>query len=161
VEQGETRPTPDGCAVRRTRAPTRFGSGYRIPSHLDCFPVQVLSTTLILVAAVINIMPVAGLASGERLRSLYGIAFDETNLLILMRHRAVLFGIVGGLLVASAFHLPLRPVAFAVGLISMLSFVLIAWLAGTHNAELRRIVMADLVGSFALVGAALLDHQNA
>ena len=75
-----------------------------------------------------------------------------------MRHRAALFGIVGALLVASAFHGPLRPPAFAAGLVSMLSFVLVAYLAGGYNAELRRLVDDDLVASPLLVGAGLITY---
>jgi len=120
--------------------------------------MQALSTALILVVGLVNLLPVSGVVSASRLQSLYGVALDDANLLILMRHRAVLFGIVGGILVASAFHSPLRPVGLAVGLTSMLSFVLIAWLEGTCNAELRRVVVVDLVASVVLLGAAVLGH---
>ena len=120
--------------------------------------MRALSTTLILLASLINLAPVSGVVSSARLQALYGIAFADPNLLILMRHRAVLFGIVGGLLVASGFHPPLRPVGFAVGLLSMLSFVLIAWLVGGYNAELRRVLLVDVVGSVLLIGAALLHY---
>ena len=91
-------------------------------------------------------------------RSLYGVVLEDANLHILMRHRAILFGIVGGLLLVSAFHLPLRRIGLSIGLISMLSFVLIAGLVGGYNAELQRILVFDLAASVALVCSALLDH---
>jgi len=119
--------------------------------------VRVLSTLLVLLAGLANLLPVAGVLSAGRLRALYGVGLEDANLVILMRHRAILFGIVGGLLVASAFHAPLRPAALLAGLISMLSFVAIAWLVGGYNAELRRIIVIDLVASALLVAAALLD----
>ena len=120
--------------------------------------MQTLSTTLIVIVGLVNLLPVSGVLSASRLETLYGVVLEDANLLILMRHRAVLFAIVGGLLVASAFHSPLRPVGVAAGLISMLSFVLIAWLVGSGNAELRRVIVVDLVASVALLGAVLLDH---
>ncbi len=120
--------------------------------------MQKISTTLIFLVALVNLVPMSGALSADRLQALYGVAFEDANLLILMRHRAVLFGIVGGLLIASAFHLPLRPVGFAVGLTSMLSFVLIGWLVGSQNAELGRLATIDLFASVALLGAAVLDH---
>ena len=120
--------------------------------------MQALSTTLILLAGLVNLLPASGVLSASRLQALYGIAFEDANLLILMRHRAILFGIVGGLLLASAYHAPLRPVAIAAGLVSMLSFVAIAWLVGGANPELRRVVVVDLVASAALLVSALLDH---
>ena len=94
----------------------------------------------------VNALPVAGSLSGARLQALYGVALQDPNIVILMRHRAVLFGIVGGLLVGAAFHAPLRGAAYGAGFVSMLSFVLIAWLVGGYNAELRRVVIVDLIG---------------
>ncbi len=77
-----------------------------------------------------------------------------------MRHRAILLGIVGALLAASAFLVPLRPAAYAAGFISMLSFVLIARLVGGYNKALRRVVLADLGASAALLVAALIDYLS-
>lgn len=119
--------------------------------------MRALSTILILVASVINLLPAAGALSGERMQAAYGVAFGDPNLEILMRHRAVLFGIVGGLLLASAFHAPLRPAAYVAGFVSMVSFVLIVWLVGSANAELRRVLVVDLVGIAALLGALVID----
>jgi hypothetical protein len=117
-----------------------------------------LSTTLIVLAGLLNLLPVSGVLSSQRLQSLYGVALQDPNVVILMRHRAILFGVVGCLLIASAFHPPLRPAGYAAGFVSMLSFVLIAWLVGSYNPELRRVVVVDLVASAALLGALLLDH---
>lgn len=105
-----------------------------------------------------NLLPVSGAWSAARLEVLYGVAVEDPNLLILLRHRAILFGIVGGLLVAAALHPPLRPIGSIVGLVSMVSFIGVAWLVGGTNAELQRVVIVDWVASFALVGAAVLDR---
>jgi hypothetical protein len=43
----------------------------------------------------INFLPVTGALSGKRIQALYGVAVEDSNSEILMRHRAVLFGIVG------------------------------------------------------------------
>jgi hypothetical protein len=120
--------------------------------------MRTLSSALVLLAALVNLAPVIGVVSGDRLQSLYGIAFQDPSLLILMRHRAVLFGIVGGLLLASAVRVSLRPLARIAGFVSMLSFVFIAWLVGDYNAELERVVVIDLVALLALLGSTLIDH---
>ena len=114
-----------------------------------------LTTTLFLIVSLVNLAPVLGLFHTSRLQALYGVTLEDPNLIILMRHRAALFGVVGVLLVAAAFHAPLRPIAIAAGLFSMLSFVAVAWLVGDYNAELRRIILVDLVASVLLVGAGL------
>ncbi len=134
-------------------ASTKVGlsQGFERPYHR--LVMRMLSTLLFLVTGVVNLLPVSGLLSKSRLQALYGVVLEDPNLIILMRHRAGLFGIVGSLLVASAFHTPLRPLALAAGLMSMLSFVVIAYLVGDYNAELRRVVVVDLVASALLVGA--------
>lgn len=122
--------------------------------------MRTIATALIVLVALVNLAPVSGVVSAERLGALYGVAIEDSNLLILLRHRAVLFGIVGTLLLASAFYTPLRTIGMAAGLISMLSFLWIAWLEGGANPELRRIAGIDLVASVALVAAGVLDHLS-
>jgi hypothetical protein len=118
--------------------------------------MQRLWTFLVLVAAAINLAPLLGAVSSERMSALYGVDLDDPNLQILMRHRAVLFGLVGGLLLVAAFHPPLRAPAYAVGFSSMLSFLLIAWLVGGYSAEIQRVILVDVVGIAALAGAVLV-----
>lgn len=105
----------------------------------------------LLIAALIHLLPLAGALGPERLGTLYGLRFDEPNLQILMRHRAVLFGIVGGLLLAAIFMPSLRIAALVVGLVSVLSFLLLAWQIGGANAQIARVVMADWIALVALL----------
>ncbi len=120
--------------------------------------MRMLATALFLIVGVVNLLPVIGVLSTSRLQALYGVSLSDANLVILMRHRAALFGIVGALLIASAFHGPLRPAAFAAGLVSMLSFVLVAQLVGGYNVELRRVVLVDLAAAALLLGAGLITY---
>jgi hypothetical protein len=118
-----------------------------------------LVSALYLIAGLGNLLPVTGVVSAARLEALYGVAIGDPNLLVLMRHRAVLFGIVGALLVAAAFRPAWRAAALAAGFVSMLSFVALAWLVGDVNAELRRVAGVDLVLSAALACAAVVDYR--
>ena len=119
-------------------------------------PMQPLWTFLVLVAAAINLAPVFGAVSTERMGAFYGVDLQSPNLQILMRHRAVLFGIVGGLLLVAAFYPPLRTLGYVVGFSSMLSFLVIAWRVGEYGAEMRRVVLMDAVGVAALAAAGLV-----
>ncbi len=114
-----------------------------------------MRTTIIsaglLVAAVINLLPLVGVLSRERLRELYDLEVDSPGLEVLLRHRAVLFGIVGGLLVAAAFVPPLQVAAITAGFVSMLSFIALTRTIAGAAGIYRRIVIADLMGSAALV----------
>ena len=122
--------------------------------------MRAIPAALILGAGIVNLLPAIGAFSAERLQSLYGVVIEDPNLAILMRHRAVLFAIVGALLVASAFHPALRPVAFAAGFVSMGSFVALALLVGYYNLALRRIVWVDVIASLGLVIAAILERHD-
>lgn len=115
-----------------------------------------LITILLLAVAIINIGPLIGVFSADRLAALYGIAPPAGDLLILMRHRAVLLAIVGGLLVAAAFHRPLERAAVSAGLVSMLSFLGIVFLVGDVGAEVRKVAWVDAFASVALVAALVL-----
>ena len=120
--------------------------------------MNAVATSIFLLVGLVNALPLVGVTSNARLASLYGVVIDEPNLSILMRHRAVLFAIVGGLLVCSAFSPALRPAAVVAGLLSMLSFVVLALLVGGYNASIGRLVVIDVVASVALVVGFLLNQ---
>lgn len=108
-------------------------------------------TISLCVAAVIHLLPLIGVLGSDRLQSLYGIAIEGPDLQILMRHRAVLFGLLGIYLLAAAFTPVLQPTALAVGLVSVLSFLLLAWTTEGYNASIARVVTADVIALVALL----------
>lgn len=126
-----------------------------------------LVTACLLIAGLIHLLPLPGVLGADRLAALYGLPgrpFDDPNLVILMRHRAVLFGLLGGLLVLAAFRPTLQGIAFVAGFVSVLSFLWLAWSVGHHNAQIDRVVTADWVALACLVvGAAVrmgLQHPK-
>lgn len=79
------------------------------------------------------------------LTQLYGIQIDSAELSLLLRHRAVLFGMVGSLLLAAAFLPRLRTQAGFAGLLSMVSSILLFVLTGAGSASLPRVALIDAV----------------
>lgn len=114
-----------------------------------------LITVMFLVVGVIHVLPILGLLGREQLARLYGQTFDEPNLEILMRHRALLFGLLGLYFLVAAFKPSLQVAAFVVGLISAGSFIWLAWEVGGYNAQLRRVVLADIIAVACLLVAAV------
>jgi len=112
-------------------------------------------STMLLVVAVIHLLPLSGMLGADQLAKLYGISVADPNLEILMRHRAVLFGLLGALLAVAAFVPRLQFVALVAGYISVGSFLLIAWLVGGYNAQVARVFTADLVAAVCLVVGAV------
>lgn len=113
--------------------------------------MHTLISAMLIVTGIIHLMPVTGVLGSARLNALYGLPFDEPNLAILMRHRAALFGLLGLFFVASAFQPAWQGLALVAGLISVLSFLWLAWSVGGCNLRIRRVVIADLVALACLI----------
>ena len=116
---------------------------------------KVIASLLILVG-IIHLLPVSGALGAQRLTALYGITFDDPNLVILMRHRAVLFGLLGLFMVYAAFQPSLQPLVFFAGFISAVSFMVITWTVGGYNDAIQKVVIADVVAVIALCIAGVL-----
>lgn len=111
-----------------------------------------LVTTVALVAAgLIHLLPLAGVLGADKLSALYGIPIGGADLAILMRHRAVLFGLIGALCLAAAFREPLQWAALLVALASVVAFLALAWGTGGYNAAIGRVVTADVIAAVLLV----------
>jgi hypothetical protein len=111
---------------------------------------------LLVLVGIIHLLPVSGVLGAERLSALYGINLGDSNLVILMRHRAVLFGLLGLFMVYAAFKPSLQPLAFLAGFLSVVSFMAIAWSVGGYNEAIRKVVIADVVAVIALCIAGVL-----
>lgn len=106
------------------------------------------------IAGLVHLLPLTGVLGAVRLHALYGVAIDDPALLLLMRHRAVLFGLLGAYCIAAAFLPRLQGGALLLATGSVLSFLALAWPARAHHAAIARIVWVDL-GVLALLLAAL------
>lgn len=118
--------------------------------------MKYLVGTILIVVGLINFFPVIGLVSVDNLAQLYAIEFRGTDEIILMRHRAALFGLLGGFIALSAFRPELQVLACMAGLISMLVFVGLALSAGSYGEALNKAVVADIIGSVGLIIVLLL-----
>ncbi len=113
--------------------------------------MRYLVSAMLLIVAIIHLLPLVGVLGNDRLSSLYGMDFSEPNLAILMRHRAVLFGLLGGLFLFAAFRPAWQGVAFVAGFVSVTSFLGLAWSTGGYNAQVSRVFTADVVALVCLV----------
>jgi len=107
----------------------------------------------LVVAAIIHIIPLMGVLGNDRLNTMYAITVTDPNLSILMRHRAVLFGILGFFLLFAAFMPAYQTAALVAGWISVLSFFALAWSIGSYNPSIQRIVNGDVIALVSLIAA--------
>lgn len=119
-----------------------------------------IASALILVAGLIHLLPLPGVLGAAHLARLYGVAVDDADLLILLRHRALLFAALGVFLIAAAFHPPWRLPACLLGLASALSFIVVALQQGGYNAAIQRVVLADVVAVGCLLAALAIGWRS-
>lgn len=129
--------------------------GRRAPSCQPQAPVRALVTVTLLIAAIIHLLPLVGAFGEGRLRALYGVEGLDPTMVILLRHRAVLFGLLGVYLAAAAFLPTQQPAAFGAGFVSVLSFLFVARAYRTLTPPIARVFRADLVALGALIAGAL------
>ena len=113
--------------------------------------MKYLVSAMLIVVGVIHLIPLSGVLGSDRLALLYGLQFNEPNLEILMRHRAVLLGLLGAFMVFAAFKPAYQTLAFIGGFISVVSFVYLAWAVGSYNEQVSRVFVADVVALGCLV----------
>lgn len=119
--------------------------------------MQRLSSLMLVIVGLIHLLPVSGVLGQSRLQALYGVTIDDPNLLTLMRHRSVLFGLLAAFLIFAAVRPALQPLAYVAGAVSVVSFLWIAASVGQGNAHIARVVTADWIALVCLViGAAAL-----
>ncbi|WP_432200080.1 hypothetical protein ACRAQ7_10460 [Erythrobacter sp. W53] len=111
-----------------------------------------LQPILWLVLAAIHAIPALAFFRPGTITTLYGVAADNP-LFLLMQHRAALFLAVFAACLWAAFVPEGRRLAVIVVGISMLSFLVLYWQAGSP-APLKRIALVDLAGLPVLAGVA-------
>ena len=103
------------------------------------------------IAGLIHLLPLTGVLGAAQLEKLYGLSLADANLALLMRHRAVLFGLLGLLMITAAFKSELHLTAIIAGLVSVISFLWLASPAGDYSHHIARIVNADMIALACLV----------
>lgn len=110
----------------------------------------------LLVAGLIHFLPITGVLGADRLTSMYALPFTDPNLAILMRHRAMMLGLLGGFVLYAVFRPAMRVPAIALGAMSLASIVALAWSTGGYNEPLARVILADSIAVACFLVAAAL-----
>lgn len=112
-----------------------------------------VASSLLVVAGAIHLLPLPAVLGGGQIARLYGVDVADRALVLLLRHRAVLFGLLGALLIGGAFLAPLRAIALGAGLVSTGAFLILAGDPRTLGAALARVWWADVAALACLVCA--------
>lgn len=123
--------------------------------------MQSLFRSVLFLCGLIHLLPFALAFMPDRIASAYGVEVSGSDMALLLRHRAVLFGIVGAIMVHSSLTRSNYLLATLTGLVSMLSFVWLFMHIGGINDSLRRIMLVDMAASLALAVTAVFFLRQA
>ena len=112
---------------------------------------------VLLMVATIHALPVVGVLGPGKLSQLYGFPVTEDSLELVLRHRAVLFGLLAAFLAYAAFKPELHRLALVAGLVSVASFLVLAGLVSSYSQPLATVVRVDWV-AFVLLSLGLATH---
>ncbi len=119
-----------------------------------------LATILFLLVGLVNFVPIVGVLGAAKLEAVYGVPITHDDLLLLLRHRSVLFGLLGGLLIFAAFKVQWRALATVAGLVSMTAYLALAWPIDGHGTAIQKVFWADAVAVVLLVAGYLISRAN-
>jgi heme A synthase len=110
--------------------------------------MELIFRIALFIAGLINLLPALLAFLPDKISNSYGIDIPNSNYELLLRHRAILFGIIGGLMIFSAIVKKHYEISTIAGLISMLSFILLYFLIDKGiNSELKKVMMIDIVAT--------------
>ncbi|MED5370773.1 MAG: phosphopantetheine adenylyltransferase [Myxococcota bacterium] len=112
---------------------------------------------LLLLPAIIHLLPVSGVLGAARLEKLYGARVDDPNLLLAMRHRALMFGGLGLGLLAAMLWEPARLPVVALTVLSDAAFAALALATPERSPQMTRVLIADGVSLARLLPALVLS----
>lgn len=115
---------------------------------------------MLVLVGLINLIPVLGVFSASQMAQTYAIDIDTTDLELLMRHRALMFGIIGGFVLVAVIKPSYRPPAMIMAGVSMSGFMVLTLMLSGINDALYKIFWADVLGLGCLLVATLLHINN-
>ncbi len=133
-------------------------AGHRLSAVRRPDPRAAAVVTILLVVGVLHVLPCVALIAPDRLLTLYGVTRLDDDLLVLLRHRAVLLGLLGLFLLGAIPRPDWRRPALGGALLSTVVFVLLALTVPT-SVEIGRVATIDLVALPLIVVGLLLSRR--
>ena len=117
--------------------------------------LEKLLSLCLIVIGIIHLIPLSGFLGTAQLEPMYDISVSSPELEILMRHRAVLFGLLGGLFIYAAFRPLYQPLAFVMSAGTLLPFFFLLSQSASYNDAIERIAAGDALALACLIVAGI------
>ena len=113
--------------------------------------MEIIFRVTLFLAGLINLLPSLLAVLPDKISKSYGIEIPNANYELLLRHRAILFGIIGGIMIYSAIAKKYYEISTTIGLISMVSFILLFFFIDKEiNSELKKVMIIDIIATIIL-----------
>lgn len=108
------------------------------------FSQRFVQVTL-LISGIIHVMPLIGLGGSDALARLYGLDLEDPSLLLLLQHRALMFGLLAVPMFVAIFRTDWQWPALWLALLSAGGFVILRHCVADDLPErLQRVYLVDL-----------------
>jgi hypothetical protein len=112
-------------------------------------------SVLLLLVGILNLTPAIVFLDPSRTTSLYGIQIANDDLGIIVRHRAILLGLLGAAMIYAAFRKTFVVPAITAAFVGKLAFLFLIWTTA-NTIELDRVAIFDIAAIIALTVALVL-----
>jgi hypothetical protein len=116
-----------------------------------------IASVILVIVGIINILPLIVFFDPTKTVKLYGFPIEGESLIILMRHRSVLLGLVGIALIIAAFKSEYLVLAVGLALVSKIAFNFLTFTSASYTPEIQNVALID-VGSIVLLLIAVGLH---
>lgn len=120
---------------------------------------RIVSILLFLVG-LLNLTPAVVFFAPSRSLSLYGVELPADDIGIMVRHRAVLLGLLGAAMIYAAFRKQVVVPVVTAALVGKAAFLYLIWTASRHTAEMERVAMFDIAAVVVLIAALVLHLSS-
>lgn len=108
--------------------------------------MKIIFRISLVLVGLINLAPVMGVFSAQQMAEAYGVAINQSEMVVLLKHRALLFGLLGGFTLFAVFVRSLQLPALLMSGLSMSGFALLMHFESVTSPAMQRILMFDYVG---------------
>lgn len=118
-----------------------------------------IASALLVLVGVLNLTPATVFFVPSQMGSLYGLELPADDLGIIVRHRAVLLGLLGAAMIYAAFRKNAVVPVVTGAMIGKVAFLFLVW-SVTHTAEMEGVAMFDIGAIAALVVVLALNSMS-
>jgi hypothetical protein len=115
-----------------------------------------VAIALLLMIGMLTASPSITAFNPSGITALYGVVLDNEAALLLVKHRQIMLGLLGAVLICGAFFDSLRMMAIAINVLSKSAFLALSLTTSTLTPGLQRIVYFDVVAIVLLLLSAFI-----